>query len=58
MGGEKSSEHREDGHDPPPGCAGATVLALARDCRFCARGGAGASLLVPLIAQEGEGKGT
>ena len=20
-GGKKSSEHREDGHDPPPGCA-------------------------------------
>ena len=44
-GGEKSSEHREDGHDPPPGCAGATALASARDCRSCARGGAGASSL-------------
>ena len=47
-GGEKSSEHREDGHEnmtPPPGCAGATALASARDCRSCARGGAGASSL-------------
>ena len=45
MGGKKSSEHREDVHDPPPGCAEATALALARDCRSCAHGRSSASLL-------------
>ena len=44
MGGEKRLEHREDGHAPPPGGAGATALASARDCRSCARWGGCASL--------------
>ena len=30
---------------PPRGGAGATALAMARDCRSCARGAAGALLL-------------
>ena len=58
MGGKKSSEHREDVHDPPPGCAEATALALARDCRSCAHGRSSASSLGPEMRPWREGTAT
>ena len=45
MGGEKSSKHREDVLDPPPGCAEATALASARDAAPARVGGWSASSL-------------